>query len=148
MKQLIIILALIVHHQYSHLIKDDKVFKFISNDGNDEYILLQYNPDIEGKYFGGENVLNEGYVYYMADIIIDKIEHNQISFHLSNYRYSKMPVTPFKNGDFFVPKGDKVGLLGLETKFFGEIENEKLTLNRHKLYYDSTADIMVFNLIK
>lgn len=143
MKNIFLIITVIMFVQKMENNKpSDKIYKCISSDNIEEFIKISHNT--KSSYFGAEKIFNQGYLYFTADIIIEKRDNDSIRFHLSNYKYSKTPVTPYKETKYFVPDGKKLALFNGGTVYFGKIERDKLVLNKQKQFSDSATEIIIF----
>ena len=147
MKNILLIITIIMSLQEIECSKSsDKIYKYISSDNIEEFIKLPNKGN--GIYYGAEKTVNKGYIYFVADIIIEKMDNEGIKFTLSNYKYSKTTTSPYKQSEYFVPDEKALGVFNLGTLYFGKIGDDKLILNRQKIYYDSATDHMTFILEK
>lgn len=149
MKKLISILLIFTIHQKSDSINSDKIYIYKLTNDAPEFIQLFNNRDNlkDGYYYGHQDFEGKP-LYFIADIIIDKVDKEKIKFYITNYRFSKVAINPYLQLKDFLLEDEVPYFLKFKMTFFGNFDGEKLFLNRTKEYFDSKAENMIFVIEK
>lgn len=120
---------------YNHKEANGEVFK--------DYITLTFNNNsiVKGVYYG-----NQPEMSFVADVDFEENKSTELSFNLTNYKFSRQTVSPYSKAQYFEPK--KLAFALSEGSYSGYIVDNELQLQFTWVYADSATKEMVFSLVK